>query len=97
MTGYLTQRGQVGEMATTALRFLNREICNIIIERVLTLFRKEASKWRTFSKLRNSLTTCNASVERILTEQCQKLTLVRDNLQNRFHENFTTTYDWNSV
>lgn len=40
MTGSLTQRGQVGD-GYYCLAVPNREICNIIIERILALFRKE--------------------------------------------------------
>ena len=43
MTGYLTQRGYIGN-GYYRLAVPNREICNIIIERVLTLFRKEVAQ-----------------------------------------------------
>lgn len=89
MTGYLTQRGQVGD-GYYCLAVPNREICNIIIERVLTLFRKEVSQnGELFRNFCNSLTTCNASaVERILTEYMSKTISVRDNFAKSLHENF---------
>ena len=89
MTGYLTQRGQVGD-GYYCLAVPNREICNIIIERVLTLFRKEVSQnGELFRNFCNALTTCNASaVERILTEYMSKTISVRDNFAKSLHENF---------
>lgn len=43
MTGYLTQRGKEMD-GRYHLAIPNREICNIIVERVLALFRKDVSK-----------------------------------------------------
>ena len=42
MTGYLTQRGYIGN-GYYSLAVPNREIRNIIIERILALFRKAVS------------------------------------------------------
>ena len=89
MTGYLTQRGQVGD-GYYCLAVPNREICNIIIERVLTLFRKEVSQnGELFRNFCNALTTSNASaVERLLTDYMSKTISVRDNFAKSLHENF---------
>ena len=57
MTGYLTQRGKEMD-GRYHLAIPNREICNIIVERVLALFRKDVSK---NAKLLNGF--CNAMLE----------------------------------
>lgn len=89
MTGYLTQRGQAGE-GYYYLAVPNREICNIIIERVLTLFRKEvAQNGELFKSFCDALIAAKAStVELLLTEYMSKTISVRDNFARSLHENF---------
>ena len=89
MTGYLTQRGYLGN-GYYRLAVPNREIRSIILERVLILFREEVSQ--NGELLRNF---CNAilaadadTVEQLLTEYMGKTISVRDNFAKSLHENF---------
>ena len=89
MTGYLTQRGYIGN-GYYRLAVPNREICNIIIERVLTLFRKEvAQNGKLLEEFCNAIVSANATaVEQLLTEYMGKTISIRDNFARSLHENF---------
>ena len=89
MTGYLTQRGYIGN-GYYRLAVPNREICNIIIERVLTLFRKEvAQNGKLLEDFCNAIVSANeAAVEQLLTEYMEKTISIRDNFARSLHENF---------
>ena len=89
MTGYLTQRGYIGN-GYYRLAVPNREICNIIIERVLTLFRKEvAQNGKLLEDFCNAIVSSNeAAVEQLLTEYMEKTISIRDNFARSLHENF---------
>lgn len=89
MTGYLTQRGKEMD-GRYHLAIPNREICNIIVERVLALFRSDVSK---NGQLLNGF--CNAilesdvaTVERLLTEYMDKTISIRDSFVKSLRENF---------
>lgn len=89
MTGYLTQRGQVGN-GYYRLAVPNCEIRTIMIERVLALFRREVTQngelLRSFC---HALIAANApAVERLLTEYMGKTISVRENFAKTLHENF---------
>lgn len=91
MTGYLTQRGYIGN-GYYRLAVPNREICNIIIERVLTLFRKEvAQNGKLLEDFCNAIVSSNeAAVEQLLTEYMEKTISIRDNFARSLHENKIT-------
>ena len=74
MTGYLTQRGYIGN-GYYRLAVPNREICNIIIERVLTLFRKEvAQNGKLLEDFCNAIVSANeAAVEQLLSTWKKRL------------------------
>ena len=89
MTGYLTQRGKEMD-GRYHLAIPNREICNIIVERVLALFRKDVSK---NSKLLNGfcnamLESDSATVEQLLTEYMDTTISIRDSFVKSLRENF---------
>lgn len=89
MTGYLTQRGKEMD-GRYHLAIPNREICNIIVERVLALFRKDVSK---NAKLLNGfcnamLESDSANVEQLLTEYMDTTISIRDSFVKSLRENF---------
>lgn len=89
MTGYLTQRGKEMD-GRYHLAIPNREICNIIVERVLALFRKDVSK---NAKLLNGfcnamLESDSATVEQLLTEYMDTTISIRDSFVKSLRENF---------
>ncbi len=89
MTGYLTQRGKEMD-GRYHLAIPNREICNIIVERVLALFRKDVSK---NAKLLNGfcnamLESDSATVEQLLTEYKDTTISIRDSFVKSLRENF---------
>lgn len=89
MTGYLTQRGKEMD-GRYHLAIPNREICNIIVERVLALFRKDVSK---NAKLLNGfcnamLESDSATVEQLLTEYMDTTISIRDSFVESLRENF---------
>lgn len=89
MTGYLTQRGKEMD-GRYHLAITNREICNIIVERVLALFRKDVSK---NAKLLNGfcnamLESDSATVEQLLTEYMDTTISIRDSFVKSLRENF---------
>ena len=89
MTGYLTQRGKEMD-GRYHLAIPNREICNIIVERVLALFRKDVSK---NAKLLNGfcnamLESDSATVEQLLTEYMYTTISIRDSFVKSLRENF---------
>ena len=89
MTGYLTQRGKEMD-GRYHLAIPNREICNIIVERVLALFRKDVSK---NAKLLNGfcnamLESDSATVEQFLTEYMDTTISIRDSFVKSLRENF---------
>ena len=89
MTGYLTQRGYIGN-GYYCLAVPNREIRNIMIDRILVQFRKEISKngglLRSFC---NSILIADTeTIERLLTDYMGKTISVRDNFAKSLHENF---------
>lgn len=73
MTGYLTQHGQESD-GRYRLAIPNREIQNIITERVLTLFQNEVKKDGTLAdQFCNALLSGNAvEVEKLLLAYMQK-------------------------
>ena len=89
MTGYLTQRGYIGN-GYYSLAVPNREIRNIIIERILALFRKEVSgNGELLRSFCNAILSADAeAVERLLIEYMGKTISVRDNFARSLHENF---------
>ena len=89
MTEYLTQRGKEMD-GRYHLAIPNREICNIIVERVLALFRKDVSK---NAKLLNGfcnamLESDSATVEQLLTEYMDTTISIRDSFVKSLRENF---------
>lgn len=89
MTGYLTQRGKEMD-GRYHLAIPNREICNIIVERVLALFRKDVSK---NAKLLNGfcnamLESDSATVEQLLIEYMDTTISIRDSFVKSLRENF---------
>ncbi len=89
MTGYLTQRGKEMD-GRYHLAIPNREICNIIVERVLALFRKDVSK---NAKLLNGfcnamLESDSATVEQLLTEYMDTTISIRYSFVKSLRENF---------
>ena len=89
MTGYLTQRGKEMD-GRYHLAIPNREICNIIVERVLALFRKDVSK---NAKLLNGfcnamLESDSATVEQLLAEYMDTTISIRDSFVKSLRENF---------
>ena len=99
MTGYLTQRGYIGNgYYRLAVPTKFREICNIIIERVLTLFRKEvAQNGKLLEDFCNAIVSANeAAVEQLLTEYMEKTISIRDNFARSLHGKFLSWIDdWN--
>ena len=89
MTGYLTQHGKEGD-GYYRLAIPNREIRNIIIERILKLFRGEVSQNREmFRNFYTALQNANAPVvEKILTEYMTKTISIRDDFVKTVKENF---------
>ncbi len=89
MTGYLTQRGYIGN-GYYSLAVPNREIRNIIVDRILALFRKEVSgNGELLRSFCNAILSADAEgVERLLTEYMGKTISVRDNFARSLHENF---------
>ena len=89
MTGYLTQRGYIGN-GYYSLAVPNREIRNIIIERILALFRKAVSgNGELLRSFCNAILSADAeAVERLLIEYMGKTISVRDNFARSLHENF---------
>lgn len=89
MTGYLTQHGKEGD-GYYRLAIPNREIRNIIVERILKLFRGEVSQNREmFRNFYTALQNANAPVvEKILTEYMTKTISIRDNFVKTVKENF---------
>ena len=89
MTGYLTQRGREAD-GRYHLAIPNREICDIMIRRVLTLFDKSVSK--NDELLRRFCTAMLAAdavtVERLLTEYMGKTISIRDSFTKSIRENF---------
>ena len=97
MTGYLTQRGILA--MDIIARCSNREIRNIIIERILALFRKAVSgNGELLRSFCNAILSADAeAVERLLIEYMGKTISVRDNFARSLHENFLSWIDdWNS-
>lgn len=89
MTGYLTQRGYIGN-GYYSLAVPNREIRNIIIERILVQFRKAVSgNGELLRSFCNAILSADVeAVERLLTEYMGKTISVRDNFARSLHENF---------
>ena len=89
MTGYLTQRGYIGN-GYYSLAVPNREIRNIIIERILVQFRKAVSgNGELLRSLCSAILSADVeAVERLLTEYMGKTISVRDNFARSLHENF---------
>ena len=89
MTGYLTQRGQEAD-GRYHLAVPNREICSIIVDRVLGLFRNTVSQngelLRSFCTA--MLASDAAAVERLLTEYMEKTISIRDSFVKSLRENF---------
>ena len=89
MTGYLTQRGREAD-GRYHLAIPNREICDIMIRRVLTLFDKSVSQ--NHELLRRFCTAMLAAdavtVERLLTEYMGKTISIRDSFTKSIRENF---------
>ena len=89
MTGYLTQRGYIGN-GYYSLAIPNLEIRNVITDRILTLFCREISEngelLRSFC---NAILAGNAQVvERLLTNYMGKTIRVRETFTQSLHENF---------
>ena len=90
MTGYLTQSG-IESDGRYCLEVPNREIRNIIVERILTMFRNEVKKdGQMAEKFCNALLTGNAEeAEKLLTLYMQKTISIRDTfVQKSMKENF---------
>lgn len=90
MTGYLTQRGRESD-GRYHLAIPNREIRNIITERVLTLFQKEVKKdGKMADEFCKALLEGNTSgVEKLLTEYMKKTISIRDTFVRKpMKENF---------
>lgn len=89
MTGYLTQREKESD-GRYHLAIPNREIRNIFVKRVLTLFGKNVSE--NSELLRSFCTAMLASdartVERLLTEYMSKTVSIRDYFVKSLRENF---------
>ena len=89
MTGYLTQREKESD-GRYHLAIPNREIRNIFVKRVLTLFGKNVSE--NSELLRSFCTAMLASdartVERLLTEYMSKTVSIRDSFVKSLRENF---------
>ena len=89
MTGYLTQRGRDAD-GRYYLAIPNREICDIMIRRVLTLFRKSVSQNRELLRqFRNAMLAADAdTMEHVLTKYMGKTISVRDSFTKSIRENF---------
>ena len=89
MTGYLTQRGKEMD-GRYHLAIPNREICNIIVERVLALFRSDVSKnGELLNEFCNAmLESDSATVERLLSEYMDTTISIRDSFVKSLRENF---------
>ena len=89
MTGYLTQRGYIGN-GYYSLAVPNREIRNIIIDRILALFREEVSgNGELFRSFCNAILGADAdAVERLLTQYMSKTISIRETFARSLHENF---------
>ena len=90
MTGYLTQSG-IESDGRYCLEVPNREIRNIIVERILTLFRNEIRKdGQMADEFCSALLTGDAQkAEKILTLYMQKTISIRDTfVQKSMKENF---------
>ena len=89
MTGYLTQRGKEAD-GRYHLAIPNREICDIMIRRVLTLFRKSISQnSELLRRFRNAMLSADANtMEIVLTEYMGKTISVRDSFTKSIRENF---------
>ena len=89
MTGYLTQRGRDAD-GRYYLAIPNREICDIMIRRVLTLFRKSVSQNRELLRqFRNAMLAADAdTMEHVLTKYMGKTIRVRDSFTKSIRENF---------
>ena len=90
MTGYLTQQGKESD-GRYCLAIPNREIRNIITERILTLFRNEVKNdGKMAEKLCQSLINQQPEkVEELLNAYLQKTISIRDTfVQKAFKENF---------
>ena len=89
MTGYLTQRGYIGN-GYYSLTVPNREIRNIIIDRILALFREEVSgNGELLRSFCNAILGADANaVERLLTKYMSKTISVRETFVRSLHENF---------
>ena len=89
MTGYLTQRGYLGN-GYYRLAVPNREICSIIIDRVLVLFREEVvQNGELLDSFCKAILAVDArKVEQLLTKYMGQTISVRDNFARSLHENF---------
>ena len=89
MTGYLTQRGRDAD-GRYYLAIPNREICDIMIRRVLTLFRKSVSQNRELLRqFRNAMLAADAdTMERVLTKYMGTTISIRDSFTKSIRENF---------
>ena len=90
MTGYLTQRGRESD-GRYCLAVPNREIGNIITERILTLFRSEVKKdGQMAEQFCKALLAKNAKeVEQLLTAYLKKTISIRDTfVRKSIKENF---------
>jgi hypothetical protein len=90
MTGYLTQRGRESD-GRYCLAVPNREIGNIITERILTLFRSEVKKdGQMAEQFCKALLAENAKeVEQLLTAYLKKTISIRDTfVRKSIKENF---------
>ena len=90
MTGYLTQRGQESD-GRFCLAIPNREIRNIVTERILTLFRDEVKKdGEMAEKFCQALVAGNSKeVETLLSAYMEKTISIRDTfVRKSIKENF---------
>ena len=89
MTGYLTQRGRVGD-SRYRLAIPNREIQNVMINRILSRFKQEVSGNRELiGKFCEAMLRADAgSVEHLLAEYMAKTVSIRDSFVKSLQENF---------
>lgn len=89
MTGYLTQRGRVGD-SRYRLAIPNREIQNVMINRILSRFKQEVSGNRELlGKFCEAMLRDDAcSVEHLLAEYMAKTVSIRDSFVKSLQENF---------
>ena len=89
MTGYLTQRGKEPD-GRYHLAIPNREICDCMVRRVLSLFKRSVSQNRELLRsFCNAMLASDAStIEHALTEYMGKTISIRDSFAKSIRENF---------